>query len=90
MRALLLAPAEDVGLHLRLFMLFWLTLGHFWFSVVTSETFSSNLRKALKKNIESVSMLIPPSDLPPSPPTVSALGFFLCDFFGLLVLFGML
>ena len=37
------------------------------------------LREALKKPIESVSMLIPPSD--PPPPTVSALGYFFCDVF---------
>ena len=53
-RALLLAPAEGFGLRPRLFlpfgqkkrrffMLFWLPLGHFWCSVVTSVTFSSNL-----------------------------------------------
>ena len=37
----------------KLFMLFWLTLGHFWCSVVTSETFSSplsNFPKNLKKS----------------------------------------
>ena len=28
----------------ELFMLFWLTLGYFWCSVVTSVTFSSNVR----------------------------------------------
>ena len=34
------------------FMLFWLTLGHFWCSVVTSVTFSSNLShlKQIKKS----------------------------------------
>ena len=50
---LLLAPAEGFSIYLRLFwpswqknelfMLFVLILGHFWFSVVTSVTFSSNL-----------------------------------------------
>ena len=54
MRALLLAPAEGCGLwprlflpfgqKKRLFMLIWLTLDHFWCSVVTSVAFSSNLR----------------------------------------------
>ena len=60
-RALLLAPAEGFGLRTRfllpfgpkkeLFMLFWLTLGHFWSSVVTSVTFSSNLSN-FEKNPE--------------------------------------
>ena len=45
---LLLAPAEDFGLWLRLvgqelIMLFWATLGNFWCPVVTLVTFSSNL-----------------------------------------------
>ena len=45
MWALLLAPAEGFGPSGKkeLFMLFWLTLGHFWCSVETSVTFSSNL-----------------------------------------------
>ena len=34
----------------ELFMLFWLTLGHFWCSVVTSVTFSSNLSNFFKKS----------------------------------------
>jgi hypothetical protein len=47
MRALLLAPAEGFGLRPRpskkeLFMLIWSTLGHFWCSVITSVTFTSN------------------------------------------------
>ena len=33
----------------ELFMLFWLTLGHFWCSVVTSVTFSNNLSNYEKK-----------------------------------------
>ena len=33
----------------KFFKLFWLTLSHFWCSVVTSVTFSSNLRKKCKK-----------------------------------------
>ena len=45
MWAFLLAPAEGFGPSGKkeLFMLFWLTLGHFWCSVETSVTFSSNL-----------------------------------------------
>ena len=43
-----------------------------------------------KETIESMSMLIPPSD-PPSPPsTVSALGYFFCAVFGLFVMLGTL
>ena len=42
-----LRPTAEAFYALRakkeLFMLFWLTLGHFWCSVVTSVTFSSNL-----------------------------------------------
>ena len=55
---LLLAPAEGFGL--RFFQakkehltLFWLTLGHFWHSVVTSVTFSSNLSNFEKKTKKS-------------------------------------
>ena len=55
---LLLAPAEGFGLRPRLFLpfVFLLILGHFWCSVVTSVTFSSNLsnfeknQKKSKKN----------------------------------------
>ena len=43
----------------------------------------------VKKNVESVSMLIPPSDLPPPTSTVSALGYFFrnvfLDYWGCLV-----
>ena len=39
-----------------------------------------------KKPVKSVSTLIPPLDTP-LPPTVSALGYFYCDVFGLLRLF---
>ena len=42
-----LRPPAEAFFALRakkeLYMLFWLTLGHFWCSVVTSVTFSSNL-----------------------------------------------
>ena len=41
-----------------------------------------SLREGFKnKNIESVSMLIPPSDTTPPPPPVSALGYFFGDVF---------
>ena len=41
-------------------MLFWLTLGHFWCSVVTSATFSSNLSNfffLIKKNTKKKKLL---------------------------------
>ena len=54
---LLLAPAEgfDRGSFCpskkkKLIMLFWFILGHFWCSVVTLVTFSSNLNNFKKKN----------------------------------------
>ena len=40
------------------FMLFWLTLGHFWCSVVTSVTFNSNLSN-FEKNLWTKSKKIP-------------------------------
>ena len=48
--------------------------------------FIETLGKGAKKTIESVAMLIPPSDPPPS--TLSVLGYFFCAVFGLLGLLG--
>ena len=38
---------------IELFMMFWLTLGHFWCSVVTSVTLSSNLSN-FEKNLKKI------------------------------------
>ena len=46
---LLLAPAKGFGLRPRLFMLFWLILGHFWCSVVTSLTLTSKKSQKSQK-----------------------------------------
>ena len=45
---LLLAPAEGFGLQPRFFTLIVLILGHFWCSVVTYVTFSSDLNDFIK------------------------------------------